>query len=79
MLIEDIHIGDMLQTDIDPPDAKHDHFHPVRPVLVLSLDASEYGMEWGYVVVLDCGVVTPIGCGWLYPAIGSPDWDSYGG
>ena len=79
MLKEDIRVGDMLQTDIDPPAATHDHFHPLRPVLVLSLDASEYTRHEGYVVVLDCGIRTSVGCMWLDPSSGNPGCDSYGG
>jgi hypothetical protein len=75
MLKEDIRIGDMLQTDIDPPNAKHDHFHPSRPVLVLSLDASEYTPSEGFVVVLDCGIRISIGCVWLWPSDYSRDWE----
>jgi hypothetical protein len=79
MLKEDIRVGDMLHTDIDPPVATHDHGHPLRPVLVLSLDASEYTSHEGYVVVLDCGVVASVGCMWLCPPSGNTGWDSYGG
>ena len=75
MLKRDIAIGDMLQTDIDPPNATHDHGHRSRPVLVLSLDASEYTSSEGYVVVLDCGIRTSVGCVWLWPSDGATDWE----
>ena len=65
MLKEDIQIGDLLQTDLDPHRASG--LGPsARSVLVLSLDASEYTSHEGYVVVLDGGVAAVFGCMWLW-------------
>jgi len=75
MLKEDIHIGDMLQTDIDAPDVTDGRCHRTRTVLVLSLDASEYTLSEGFVVVLDCGIRTFIGCVWLWPSGYARDWE----
>ena len=60
-------MGDLLRTDIDLPSGGADHFNEERLVLVVSTDASEYTSSKGYVVVLDCGVLTSVGCVWLWP------------
>ncbi len=73
MLKSDIRVGDLLRTDIDPPDARHDHCHPERLVLVLSLETIWNTDQSGYVVVLDSGVRTEISCVWLWPGEQSLD------
>ena len=70
MLKEDIHAGDLLQTDLDLSRTPG-HRPSARHVLVLSLDASEYTSHEGYVVVLDDGVAAAFGCMWLVPPSGS--------
>lgn len=70
MLKEDIRVGDLLRTDIDPPDAPwrdDDIEYPERLVLVLSLETGELSGDSGYVTVLDCGVRTSVSCVWLWP------------
>ena len=73
MLKSDIRVGDLLRTDIDPPDATHDHGHPERLVLVVSLETVWNQDQSGYVAVLDSGVRTEISCVWLWPGEQSCD------
>jgi len=75
MLKEDIQVGDLLQTDIDAPNVTDGRRYRSRTVLVLSLDASEYTSSEGFLVVLDCGIRTSIGCVWLWPSDYSRDWE----
>ena len=76
VLREDIKVGDLLRTDIDPPDAPYDEDttrYPERMVLVVSLETEELSGESGYVTVLDCGIRTSVCCVWLWPGDRSSD------
>ncbi len=77
MLKDDINVGDLLRTDIDPPNAPwnpEDIPVPERMVLVVSLETAEMSSgESGYVTVLDCGVMTSVCCVWLWPGDQSSD------
>ena len=77
VLRADINVGDLLRTDIDPPNIRYTEIEEgvrdERLVLVVSLETAEGSGEAGYVTVLDCGIRTSISCVWLWPGDQSAD------